>query len=153
GTSLGTNAHGSVMRMSNQERQPEPAADMALQVCAVGLPCSKDDGRRIARVLRPSPQLELDFDAPYKAKVKEWLLRLLRGNVQPGATEVLVQAETVCGWQVRHLLLGVIQELRDDRTVQSYLRQYLKDTLTDDAVQQALRGEAKANDEYQSTLD
>jgi hypothetical protein len=95
----------------------------------------------------------LDFDAPSKANVKTWLLQLLREHVQPGAQELLVKAEAACGWQARHLLLGVIQELRDDRTVQSYLRQYLKDTLTDDAVQQALQGEAKANDEYQSTLD
>jgi hypothetical protein len=95
----------------------------------------------------------LDFATPYKAKVKKWLLRLLSGNVQLGATELLVKVETDCGWQARYVLLSVIQELRDDQTVQSYLRHYFKDTLTDDAVQQALQGEAKANDAYQSTLD
>jgi hypothetical protein len=51
------------------------------------------------------------------------------------------------------MLLPVIAELRDDGSIKSYLRDYLKATLTDEALQQALRGGAEADDEYHSTLD
>lgn len=96
------------------------------------------------------PQGTQDSD---DGKISEWLRSLIQGNVQPGASELLRLAEGQFGWRVRFLLLPVIQELRDDQTLRSYLRDYLKVTLCDEAVQQALRGEAKTGEEYQSTLD
>ena len=97
--------------------------------------------------------MELGLQVPDKSLVRGWLVGLLEGNTQPPASELLRKAEAQFGWQVRHMLLPVIWELRDDATIRSYLRDYLKATLTDEAVQEAMRGGAKADEEYHSTLD
>ena len=101
----------------------------------------------------PQGQAEPGIQVPDRGVVRGWLVELLECNAQPPASELLRKAEAQFGWQVRHMLLPVICELRDDVAIRSYLRDYLKATLTDEAVQQALRGEAKADNEYHSTLD
>jgi len=102
---------------------------------------------------QPEGQLELGLQLPEKDAVRSWLLALLGGYTQPPASELLRKAEAQFGWQVRHALLPVIAEMREDPRVTSYLRGYLKATLTDEAMREALRGEAEVDDEYQSTLD
>ena len=62
----------------------------------------------------PQGQLELGLQLPEKDAVKSWLVGLLKGYAQPPASELLRQAEAEFGWQVRHMLLPVIAELRDD---------------------------------------
>ena len=46
--------------MSSQGRQPGPAEDTASRAHTAGLPCSEDDGRTIAWVLRQLPALHVE---------------------------------------------------------------------------------------------
>lgn len=78
---------------------------------------------------------------------------LTHQHAQPAAGELLENVEVKFGWRARHELLAVIRELRDDPDLQSFLRSYLKTALPDDAINDALRGEARWTHEGHATLD
>lgn len=85
--------------------------------------------------------------------VRKEILAVLATEQQPGASELLQRLEQKLGWKVRAHFLAVIQELRQEKTVKGFLREYLAATLADAEVEAALRGEADARQEYKSTLD
>ncbi len=78
---------------------------------------------------------------------------LTNQHAQPGAGDLLQKLERVFGWPARHELLGVVRQLREDRQLQGFLRNYLKTVLSDDAINEALRGKARWAHEDHATLD
>jgi hypothetical protein len=97
--------------------------------------------------------MELGLEASLLAATKSWLLDLLASSSQPPAAELIRFAEDSFGWRIRQTILPAIRDLRDDLSVRSYDRDYLRITLSDEAINQALRGDAKGKEDYQSTLD
>lgn len=74
-------------------------------------------------------------------------------RTQPGAGELLEKLEEHFGWPVRYVFAEAVAALRDDRQLPGYLRDYLRLTLTDENISEALRGGVKKNYEDTATLD
>ncbi|MBI4660027.1 MAG: hypothetical protein HY735_14400 [Verrucomicrobia bacterium] len=84
----------------------------------------------------------------------DFIRELLTSNpTQPAAGEVLALVEQQFGWHARHELLAVVCELREDRKLTGYQRDYLRTTLSDAEINAALRGEARWTHEDHATLD
>jgi hypothetical protein len=98
------------------------------------------------------PDSELTWEELEKETEKE-ILSVLDNQRQPGAGEFLELLVNKFDWRVRHLFLSVIQRLRSDKSKQTYLRDYLKTTLSDKEIGIALRGAVKPEREFKSTLD
>jgi hypothetical protein len=102
-------------------------------------------------------QLELFPKPPESAKViiqaKEAIKKILELHRQPVAEELLRELEQEIGWYVRHVYGRVIAEMRDDKTISTYLREYLKTTLSDENILAALREGTKPTPQEKSTLD
>jgi len=81
------------------------------------------------------------------------ILFILKNRNQPGAGELLEMMEDDFGWKVRSVFLTVIKGLRSDPHIPEYLRAYATNTLSDDEVEQALRGNAKPSQVFKSTVD
>lgn len=84
---------------------------------------------------------------------REWILKLLALNNQPSAVELLNKAETEFGWEIRHVFLNAIKIMREDTNIKSYYRNYLNFTLSDDFINDALRGDTNVTKEFKSTVD
>ncbi len=97
----------------------------------------------------PIPLDEAQFFAAVCAGVKE----LLPARRHPSAGELLEELTKRLGWRVRTVLIPAIQELREDQKLPQYFRSYLSDTLTDEELSDALRGDLPQERDYQSTLD
>ncbi len=97
-----------------------------------------------------SPQNEAEA---LREKIRDEILAILRREQQPGASELLTKLEGSLGWKVRAELLPAIKELRGDKTVKGFLREYLTTTTSDAEVEAALRGDADPRHEFKSTLD
>lgn len=104
-----------------------------------------------------SNQMELFLKPPESAEViaqaKEAIKKILAQHRQPVAEELLRELEQGIGWYVRHVYRQVIAEMRDDTTVLTYLRDYLKTTLSDENILAALREGTKPTPQETSTLD
>jgi hypothetical protein len=100
----------------------------------------------------PKPDSELSWEELEKETEKE-ILCVLDNQRQPGAGEFLELLVSKFDWRVRHLFLSVIQRLRSDSSIKTYLRDYLKTTLSDEEIKNALRGDVKPDREFKSTLD
>lgn len=74
-------------------------------------------------------------------------------RTQPSATEFLQTLEREVGWPVRQQLFALVAELREDRDLPAYLRDYFKFTLNDDELTEALQAGAKKVIEEKSALD
>lgn len=102
-------------------------------------------------------QLELFPKPPESAAVivqaKEAIKKILELHRQPVAEELLRELEQEIGWYVRHVYIQVIAEMRDDKTISTYLRDYLKTTLSDETILAALREGTKPTPQEKSTLD
>ncbi|MFZ4436850.1 MAG: hypothetical protein ACOYOS_00325 [Syntrophales bacterium] len=102
-------------------------------------------------------QLELFPKPPEPAEViaqaKEAIKKTLDLRRQPVAEELLRELEQEIGWYVRHVYGQVIAEMRDDKTISTYLRDYLKTTLNDKNILAALREGTKPTPQEKSTLD
>ena len=72
-------------------------------------------------------------------KAKETIKKILASHHQPTAVELVCELEHALGWYVRHVYCQVIAEMRDDKTVSTHLRDYLKTTLSDENIIAALR--------------
>ena len=88
-----------------------------------------------------------------KEEANKEILSILSSQRQPGAGELLEILEKKFGWRVRHILAALIGQLRSDSSLQSYLRDYLKTTLSDESIKNALLGNAKPDREFKGTLD
>lgn len=95
----------------------------------------------------------LKSEAELREQLREAILKIIEGAEQPGAGELLGTLESKFGWWTRTLLVPVIQALRCDGKVRAYLREYLAITLSDDALAEALRGDAKPEREFKSSID
>ncbi|MFH1081687.1 MAG: ImmA/IrrE family metallo-endopeptidase [Pseudomonadota bacterium] len=104
-----------------------------------------------------SNQLELFPKPPESTEVivqaKEAIKKILERHRQPVAEELLRELEREIGWYVRHVYGQVIAEMRDDKTISTYLREYLKTTLNDKNILAALREGTKPTPQEKSTLD
>jgi hypothetical protein len=102
-------------------------------------------------------QLELFPKPPESAAVivqaKEAIKKIIERHRQPVAEELLRELEQGIGWYVRHVYGQVIAEMRDDKTIPTYLRDYLKTTLNDENILAALREGTKPSPQEKSTLD
>lgn len=98
------------------------------------------------------PPLHLDRDQFYNA-VCSAVKRLLPAWRQPSARELLEELTDSFGWRVRTVVIPVIQYLREEHDLTAHFRDYLSDTLSDEELTDALRGEASQEHEYHSTLD
>lgn len=85
--------------------------------------------------------------------VRAKILDVLAARCQPSACEMLGRLEEALGWRARRCFLPAVQELREDHSLQRYLREYLATTLSDEAIMAALRGEVEPKEEHLSTLD
>ena len=99
--------------------------------------------------VQPVPLDEAQFFSAVCAGVKE----LLPARRQPSAGELLEELTKRLGWRVRTVLIPAIQELREDQELPQYFRSYLSDTLSDEELSDALRGDLPQERDYQSTLD
>lgn len=72
---------------------------------------------------------------------------------QPSPEELLRELTQTLGWYARHVFLRAVTELRDDPKIASYLRDYLKSTLSDENLIEALREGTKPSPQETSTLD
>ena len=86
--------------------------------------------------------------------VAGWIKQHLQKNFsQPTATELLAMLEQQFEWPVRHVLADSIALLRGDPHLTNLVRDYLRTTLTDIELDNALKGDAKKNHEDLATLD
>lgn len=88
-----------------------------------------------------------------RAQVREAILNLIAAENQPSAGELLTLLEEQFGWWTRTVFMPIVQALRSDLAVREYLREYLKITLTDEELAEALRGGAKPEREFTSSID
>jgi len=72
---------------------------------------------------------------------------------QGSARELLWALEDEAGWPARHLVLGILDELRPKKDLAPEARKFLTYTLNAGAVQEALADGVNPNAEYQSSLD
>jgi len=86
------------------------------------------------------------------ARAREFAISLVQ-HKQPSATEFLGLLERQFGWPIRHQLVSLVTDLRQDRELPRYLRDYFSLTLTDEELRGALEGEAKRLIEERSALD
>lgn len=97
-------------------------------------------------------QLELSPD-----KIKEEMSRLICEKInirhQPGPGELLQMLEEQIGWQIRQFFLEVIRFLREEMSITGYSRDYFQTTLSDEALETALKGDSKSVFDSKSTLD
>jgi hypothetical protein len=92
-------------------------------------------------------------EAQLRAKVVEWLRKILHANQQPAATELLEQVAENFGWEARIVLKEAVRSLEQDTHLQRYLRDYLRTTLSQEAFDEAFLDEGKQKREFQSTVD
>ena len=92
-------------------------------------------------------------EAELRAQVREAILNLIAAENQPSAGELLTLLEEQFGWWTRTVFMPIVQALRSDLAVREYLREYLKITLTDEELAEALRGGAKPEREFTSSID
>lgn len=86
--------------------------------------------------------------------VANWIKEHLQNFLsQPTADELLGMLEEKFEWPVRHVLVESVELLRHDMELTHMLRDYLKTTLCDEAINGALKGDAKKNHEDMATLD
>ncbi len=88
-----------------------------------------------------------------KIQIREWVINELKSAKQPGACELLTMMEFKFGWTVRAYFSLVMKELREDKDLQGYKKDYLRTVLSDESIDEALRGTAKPTKEFKSTLD
>lgn len=81
------------------------------------------------------------------------ITKLLDARGQPGAEEVLSKIEQDIGWIGRWIFWEAVRRMREDKTLPAYQRDYLTTALSDEAVRQALAGDADLKKTYRSTLD
>jgi hypothetical protein len=81
------------------------------------------------------------------------ITELLETQSQPGAEEVLSKIEQDIGWIGRWIFWETVRRMREDKNLQAYQRDYLTTALSDEAVRQALAGDADLKKTYRSTLD
>ena len=79
--------------------------------------------------------------------------QLLADLRQPTANEFLEELVNQFGWRIRAVLIPAIQQLRDDSKLPVLFRNYLSDTLSDEELSDALRGDAPPEHDFHSTLD
>ena len=95
-----------------------------------------------------------DEAASFLERITDFLLVWLRSRAeQPGPAEVLAAVERRFGWPARHELVAAVGTLREDRRLEQYQREYLRSTLDDAALAEALRGSARWTHEDHATLD
>jgi hypothetical protein len=78
---------------------------------------------------------------------------LTKEATQPGAGELLEMVVKKLGWHARHELLPVVRQLREGGQLAAYQRDYLKTTLSDEEINDALRGKARWTHEDHAALD
>lgn len=96
-----------------------------------------------------SPSQTEELQQAVRAKI----LDVLSAQRQPSAGEMLRLVEQELGWRARWCFLPAVRELREDHSLQRYLREYLTTALSDEEVSTALRGEVEPQEEHFSTLD
>jgi hypothetical protein len=105
-----------------------------------------------------SNQLELFPKPPESEQIiiqaKEAIKKkIIERHRQPVAEELLRELEQEIGWYLRHVYGQIIAEMRDDKTIPTYLRDYFKTTLSDENILAALREGTKPTPQEKSTLD
>lgn len=104
-------------------------------------------------------QLSFDFERKENnfkklaVDVKEFITNYITHPRQPSAAELLDKVEEKYGWQSRLVFSEVINKLRNDQTLQKYLREYLNTNISEEAINSALRSGLNATKEFRSTLD
>jgi hypothetical protein len=86
-------------------------------------------------------------------QLKTCIIRRLAGRQQPSAAELLAESEREFGWFVRHVFAQIIRELSEDKNLPGYSREYLRNTLCDEEIQDALRSGMKITEQEHSTID
>jgi hypothetical protein len=89
----------------------------------------------------------------FEHNIYDEILKHLTSHHQPSAVELLEYLEECFGWKIRHFISPIIRQMRDDQDLQRYLRDYLKTTLSDEELEEALLGKAKPKQEYRGIFE
>jgi hypothetical protein len=102
---------------------------------------------------RPAGQTDA---APWPESLRRQALEYARQWIvqrQGSPGELIRGLEEHLGWPARHVLPGVLADLRAQKDLPAADRKYLSYTLNEGAVSEALAGDAGPNAEHQSSLD
>ncbi|MGD0234555.1 MAG: hypothetical protein ABSC55_08440 [Syntrophorhabdales bacterium] len=107
-----------------------------------------------SNIVRPGSMAERlrKEEEELRVKCKSFVLGWVREK-QGSETEFVSELENALGWKSRHYILSVLDELRCDKKIPLIDRNYLSNTLTDEAVQSVFDEGGRPNKEEQSSLD
>lgn len=94
-----------------------------------------------------------DIFEEYSRKAYDYLVPLIESGRQPTAAELLSRLEEELGWSVRWHFQRLVVWMREDRSVPRFLRDYARQTLTDEEVNAALIGDSRRVFEEHSAID
>jgi Zn-dependent protease with chaperone function len=86
------------------------------------------------------------------ARTRELTVQFIKGQ-QGSPVELVKLLEENVGWPARHTLVGVLSELRRDKSLPQADQNYLRYTLNAGAINDALSNGAPPNSEHQSSVD
>jgi hypothetical protein len=87
-----------------------------------------------------------------REQAREFVLKWIRAR-QGSAAELIRAIQDEIGWPARHVLSGILDELRGSRELPDAGRKYLRHTLSGGEVVEAMAEGAKPDQEHQSSLD
>ncbi len=87
-----------------------------------------------------------------RARVAEFVVSWI-GRQLGSPSEFVAALDSTLGWQARHHVLSVLGELRQDRELDRFQREYLAKTLTDEAIADVINNGVRPSTEERSTLD
>jgi len=85
--------------------------------------------------------------------VEREITEVLDSHQQPTARELLQSLEKIFQWPVRQVFRSAIRKIRESKHFRRYDREYFQTVLSEEEVDDALRGDTKPAQEHKSTLD
>jgi len=97
-------------------------------------------------------------ESDFKTRMLEVLVEreiedILDSRQQPTASELLLGLEKKFQWPARQAFRSAIQKIRESKHFRRYDREYFQTILSEEEIDDALRGDTKPAQEHKSTLD
>lgn len=96
---------------------------------------------------------EENDEKEFEKNIYQEIVKYLTTPSQPSAYELLKHLEKTFNWRVRHFISPVVQRMREDKSLQREIREYLKITLSNEELTEALRGDIKPQKEYKNIFE
>ena len=100
-----------------------------------------------------APEPTLFDDVAHTKAAMEIVLKVLSGYLQPSAWELLQQVEAALGAKGRWVLSDALQLIKDDSKLTGSVRQYAQSLLSDEDLDEALRGKQRPGKDIESSID